>query len=209
MRKIQIIGLALVAMFAFSAFASSAWAADEWLVGGNPVTTKVASTAEGSLKLCDDKGGIFGEKVCIECSGKSKGTIGPAAADEVTEVTDLAGNKRITNCVNLENCGTAEAVEAENLPWPTKIVLEGTEFRDTVGAAGKEPGYFVECSSFGFKVQDLCEGEANVKLENVAGGVNATFEENRLPATCTRGGVGQGLTSGTSLNIATGGLTVS
>jgi hypothetical protein len=202
MKKIHIIGLALVAMFAFSAIAASAAVASpEWLIDGNPVAAKTAVLSEGELLLCDDKGGVFGEKVCIHCSGKDKGTVGPGKSDEVTEVTDLAGNKDITSCTNDEGCGTAKLVEAENLPWPTELTSLTT---DLVGAAGKQPGYSVECEAFGAKITDLCEGHATVKVSNVAGGVNVVFEPNVEPATCTRGGAEQGLIEGSDLNFITG-----
>jgi hypothetical protein len=205
MKKIHIIGLALVAMFAFSAIAASAaFASPEWLIDGNPVAAKTAVLSEGELLLCDDKGGVFGEKVCIHCSGKDKGTVGPGKADEVTEVTDLAGNADITSCTNDEGCGTAKLVEAENLPWPTELTSLTNDLVGDPNAAGKQPGYLVECEVFGAKITDLCEGHADVKVSNLEGGVDVLFEPNVDPATCTRGGAGQGLIEGLDFNFIVG-----
>jgi hypothetical protein len=203
MKKFQILGLALVAVFAFSAIAAaSAFAESEWLVGGAPIaagkTVKVLS--EGELKLCDHKGGLFLEEACVKCSGLNQGIVGPNKTDEVQEVTNLAGtSKDITDCTNALNCPTPILVEADNLPWPTEVYLNGTEFRDLVGAAGvgKQPGYLVKC----FGIEDLCEGHTSVRLENSgANDVLSTFEapltEN---SNCTRGGNGEGLATGTNL----------
>jgi hypothetical protein len=195
MRKSQILGLALFAVFAFSAIMSAAaFAESEWLLNGAPITAATEVLSEGELSLCDDKGGLFGEDVCVKCSGLDKGTVGPGKADVTQEVTGLAGEKDITNCTNELNCPSPILVEAENLPWTTEIVLNGTEFRDLIGTAAKQPGYLVSCAG----VVDLCEGHATVTLTNEPGGVLATFA-NLEVATCTRGGAGQGLVTGTSL----------
>ncbi|MGC2373178.1 MAG: hypothetical protein WA484_04810 [Solirubrobacteraceae bacterium] len=202
MKKIHILGLALVAVFAFSAIAAaSAFAESEWLVGGAVVTGKVEVLSESTaLKLCDEKGGLFLEDACIKCSGLDKGFVGPGKADETTEVTGLAGEKDIVNCTNELNCPGAILVEAENLPWPTAVFLNGAEFRDLVGnpvlTEPKQPGYITSCSG----VTDLCEGHTSVKLENSGeNNVIATFDALSEKATCTRGGAGQGVITGTTL----------
>jgi hypothetical protein len=209
MRKISIVGLSLFAVLAFSAVAAaSAFAESEWLIDGAVVTAATQSLSEGELLLCDDKGGLSGQKVCVHCSGLDVGTVGPGKADKVTEITNLAGtSKDITDCTNDENCPAPILVEAVHLPWTTEVILSGTTFRDLIGpGTGGEPGYTVSC----FGVSDTCTGHTSTLLENkvAENDVLALFEPAVEPGTCTRGGAGQGLVEGDILLFLEEGLTL-
>lgn len=212
MKKIQILGLALVAVFAFSAVAAaSAFAENEWLLNGAAVTSKIPVLSEAiELKLADMKGGLFLEEISVLCSGLDLGTVGPKGEDEVTEILNLAGTEKTIKCPASSGCGEAEAtVEALNLPWKTKIILKGTEFRDEVGpGTGGGPGYKVTCA---LGITDSCTSPtaelSSTKLTNETGGVDSLFEaiSEEKPATCTRGGAKEGLVKGLDTIISDSG----
>ena len=84
MKKIQILGLSLVAVFALSASVASMASAAEWLVKGEALLTAAPSEGTGELELGDAKLGLL-----MTCSGILVGTVGPGAADTVTEVLKL------------------------------------------------------------------------------------------------------------------------
>jgi|SRR5665213_226467 len=198
MLRVRTLGLALVAVFAFSAVAVSSASAIEWQLGKAKIEKAKASTAETveELTLRDVK-----EKSAIKCKGSSTGKVGPGVADTIETA-------KATGCTVIEGpceAGTATAV-AVNLPWTTTYVLNGTEKRDNITTTGSNPGYKVECRVFGiFKVQDECTGNTSVKLTNQLTGVLGTFEKTPK-GTCTRGGAGQGEVIGTVINKVAGGV---
>jgi hypothetical protein len=211
MKKIQLIGLALFAVFAFSAFAaSSAFALEStWLVDGETLTVAhnvdSESTAAG-FSLADAKGGIFGEEVEVLCTGTDLGTVAPGKADTLSSIT-------VTGCTVMKGiCGTPVTVEPINLPWNTSVVLIGSKFYDdtTTTVGNKKVGYKVVCNGF---IEDTCEAAlAQPELANGAGGVvEAIFKSadaNQPKANCSRGGAGTGLVNGTDLILSEEGLTL-
>jgi hypothetical protein len=206
MKKIHIVGLALVAVFAVSAFAaSSAFALESvWLVEGLKLTTAAAVDSSGKLILTDDKGGPFGEKVEVECEGTDQGTVGPGISDKLTNVL-------VTGCKTLSGGCEKPNAEANNLPWNTTIELIGGVFYDDIKAGTGNVAYTVFCTFFGVPGNDTCEiALGRTLLENGAGGtVNAVFNKNdpnQPPATCSRGGAGEGLVDGTDNILSTEGL---
>ena len=214
MKKIHVIGLALCAVFACSAFAaSSAFAGSEWLLSGEPLAAQTSVESEGELLLCDDKGGIAGEAVCIHCSGLNAGFVGPTNLDEITDITNLAGTSLdITDCTNDENCTTVDLVEGQNFPWKTELVLmTNGEILDLLIGGG----YEVVCLVLGVEVKDVCKAEdLELGVENMAAekDVLLLFSATELGVgnTCTRGGANQGLTIGEILVFSlTAGLELS
>jgi hypothetical protein len=197
MRKIHIVGLALAAVFAFSAFsAAAAFAASEWLVDGAavPSTAKVHVEQSGTLELWDMKA-----KVKLLCTGTGLGL--------VWEKLDTVEEAKANTCTVEEgSCGSPNAV-AKNLPWNTEIVLVGSAFRDTLRSSGAgSPGWDVTC--FGF-VEDTCLSETGSTLLTVEGeNVLANFDEESGEANCTVGGAG-GLVKGVLTTKALEGLTLS
>jgi hypothetical protein len=146
MRKIQILGLALVAVFAFGAIAAtSALAGPEWdMKGTEKVTGLVLSETEGVLNLTKFSA-ANGNTVLnvVTCEGILDGTLGPPNAagngvDEVTKVLSL--NKEEVSTTPLSGlalgCEVSQAEGAfdcrlhslaavwpENLPWLTELEL--------------------------------------------------------------------------------------
>jgi hypothetical protein len=209
MRKIQIVGLALVAVFALSAVAASSAFAHEWLFNGQPITgtekTVLSESTALNLLLEDMKGGVFGEAVDVLCSGLDEGKVGPGAADLVTTITDLAGKVPPVSCETMSGTCPEPLASPDFLPWHTELFLNAKEeFRDLVGpGTGGEPGWNVTCKGiFGEPIEDLCTGHTNVLVENAAeNDVIATFDAVSMeePANCGRGGAKEGLVEGSIL----------
>jgi hypothetical protein len=194
MSRIRIIGLALVAVFAFSAVAAaSASAAPEWLVAGAKPTSPVAVTSktEGKLKLTDE-----GVGVTVECEGTDKGTVGPKSADTVSTVTP---KNPCTVTAGTALCGTTANASALHLSWETSLIEPvAGEIRDEVKNSTNNPGWKVECLG-GLKTTDECTGDSSTLIHNntpAAGVVTAEFEAKSAHANCTVGGTGKGKVEG-------------
>jgi hypothetical protein len=197
MKKLHLIGLALVAVFAFGAFSvSSAFALEStWLVATVKPTITLAVDSTGKLLLEDTKGGIIGEAVAVECEGTNSGTVGPGPQDLLEAIT-------VTKCVKQAGtCGEPSASPI-NLPWLTSVELIGTKFYDdivTEKSGATTIGYNVICNKI---VEDSCEVTlGRAELRNIEGGtVNAIFsgtDVNQPVATCTRTKAATGLVFGT------------
>src|ERR1700722_14966934 len=105
MKKIQILGVALLALFALSAVVASLASAEttllaEWLSAGASIGAAVASKSTGTITLEDTKLGIG-----VLCTGSFDGTVGPHGAATVTEVLNAGGTK-------IELAGTLLTCEA-------------------------------------------------------------------------------------------------
>jgi len=132
MRKIQVVSLALVAVFALSALtAASASAVTTllalWLVGGIEVTSELLVEINGSLLLEDNKVPVIG-KAAVLCSGTFDGWIGPNSLDWVSEVLNTAeepiSNTKLVGlaleCTAQTGCETNTVV----LVWPVGLPYE-------------------------------------------------------------------------------------
>ncbi len=109
MKKIQMIGLALVAMFALGAMvasvASAATLLAEWLEAGKAVTSNQATTATGALLLEDTKA-----KISVVCKGSLDGTVGTDGTDTITAVLNTEGvEASLSNKLNCEAENTCES----------------------------------------------------------------------------------------------------
>jgi hypothetical protein len=165
MKKLHLIGMALVAVFAFSAVvAAAASAAPEWLVKGTAVTSALAVETKGSLLLTDLKASILGES-SVECiNGALIGTVNSAGKDTVTEIkvgtvtskgNGLTGT--VLECKGVKGCEGTGLVYPIGLPWTTQLELvEGVGVVDDTTSASGKIGYVVECSIFGVKEEDEC-----------------------------------------------------
>jgi hypothetical protein len=207
MKKIQLLGLALVAMLAFSAFAAMTASAEttllaEWLIDGVGLTELVSVTTSGSILLIN-KAGLGGTPI-VKCEGSFDGTVGPNGEDEITEVLSIGGvtignGAALTGtplqCVTTNStigCGSAGSkaeVWVDNLPWHTNLeLMEDGSFLDHLfgGGAGLEPGYDIHCVATA--TDNLCEGLATSLMTNtLEGDVKGEFIENSETATCTIG----------------------
>jgi len=185
MKKIQILMLAVVAMFAFSAVVASAASAEEllplWLVMGEDVPAggvTVDVTVSGKLLLEDMS--ATGGAVDVECEGNGLGLLLPEGLDE-------------QNSANAENCklGTTKGqcsevlkVEAVDLPWLTQLVQVGTAFEDNLfegKSATEKPGWLVLCLTVLGEVDDTCttnEGKTLLTNNETTGEVESEFAES-------------------------------
>ena len=158
MKKIYVLGVALLALFVFgSVLASGASAETVWLVSTVLTALKEPVTIEeGSLKV-DVLNNLLGLIVEFECSGEFTGTVGPDAEDEITKVLSLTlveigalgalgtglDCTVIGAAVICTNAAKLVEIWPDNLPWPTLIELMAAgeeEFLDLVGGVNKEPG---------------------------------------------------------------------
>jgi hypothetical protein len=199
MKKIQMMGLALVAVLAIGVVAASAASALEFLVSGVAVKSpeKVSVSLSGTLIL-EDMG--KGSPTTIECTGTGTGVV--EAAGKGLQETATA-----TSCVTLAGTCASPLAKAIHLPWTTQIEGE----RNLISSSGAgAPGYEVTC--FGI-IHDTCEGTTSVGLENMPTETppdllaifSATLSE---PGKCTIGGVNEGLVIGEVLITAAGGLSL-
>jgi hypothetical protein len=193
MKKIQLVGLAVVAVLAVSAFVSaSAFAAfttAEWLAAA-------AKVPAGGL-ASESTGGLTFENVNVGasflCEGLFLGKVEPGGVDTVTEVLNTAGVKVEPldesgatggiKCTSLKLCeGTPEAWPV-NLPFKTLLGLEGTAFLDLFVNAE----YFLLCQVLGVDATELCVVAPNSlsggTVVNLAADVEATGSVEPL-ATC-------------------------
>jgi hypothetical protein len=202
LKKHQMLGLSLVAVFAFSAIiATTAFGAEfllaEWLLSGAAITELISTTTEGKLLLEDEKVPIAG-KVSVICEGVLDGSVGPNGEDEITEVLNLSGTK-ITlggtelTCEKQSECEEAAKVAPIDLPWDTELQLEepGGLFRDLVVSAA---GYEVTCKVFGISSTDECKAtlDSGGLVSNGASDVLLTAETILPNGTCSLGGSGAG-----------------
>jgi len=149
MKKIYILGIALLALFAFGgAMASGASALESvWLVNNVKPAAQVPAVIEEGLLVIDVLNSLLGLVVEFECSGEFDGFVGPGAEDEITKVLDL-NLKEIgalgtlgtgVDCTvigaSLVCTSAAKLIELwpDELPWGTLIELVGTAFVDVIG----------------------------------------------------------------------------
>ena len=231
MKKLNILGVVLVAVFAMSMVVVATASAVEfllalWLVGGVNVAANLATDSEGTLLLEDEKT-LLG-KVFILCSGILDGTVGPESKDEITKLLTIGTlHTEIPTTVLTEPgllCTDQSGglcpeplVWAEKLPWLTEaeLMIDGTEtfFVDLILAGA----YYLIC--MGNSVEDLCEApELAVKLTNLAGGIvdNEFSDAFQTLAglnlgTCTVGGANSAIVEGLAEQLLASGesLTVS
>lgn len=220
------LGLALVAVFAFSAMLAVTASAETtlvalWLVNGATVEANLASHTTGEILLEDTKVGA-----AVVCSGILVGTVGAEGKDEITEVQNLAKETITQELVGLAllcetEKGCEKATEAspievwpESLPWPTLLFLmekTGTEeFLNLVEKAA----YDLLCLILGVMAEDLCSAaDTTFPIVNSPLAETPTEQTGTPLATCTVGGAESGVneTVGAALItlVAGGELTVS
>jgi hypothetical protein len=197
-KKIQMLGVALVAMFAFSALVASVAFAEptllaEWLIGGQSVLTLTLAKYTFSALLSDTSNGSD-----VVCSWVYDGSVGPNGEAEVTEVLTLAGTVvTLTAPLKCESAAVCEKsttdveVIPENLPWHLLLVLmesNGKFLEIWIGFANT-----IDCLVLGLKITDECQSEnAAVEVSNVTGGVEAAEEALTPLGSCSIGGAGTG-----------------
>lgn len=218
MKKIHLIGMALVAVFAFGAvMVSSASAVSQWLVGGKTVLTLTSVSVEGALTLTTLVLGI--NVASVECPGIIDGSVGPAGENEETELLNAAGEAISTTpltglslvCTSLGGeCPTTGSAEVWplNLPWLSQLELMAAGTLEWLshlfGNGAGEPGYEVVCltSTGTVQAENSCTGLSSGALEMMTGPdplIIYSAAEETEKATCSTGGSGAGDLEGTGL----------
>ena len=224
MRKIHIVGLALFAVFAFSAYAVASASALEsvWLVNNAKPAAKVLVDSEGEMLLADLKTPI-GE-IMLLCSGLGEGFVGGDATgnnptwDEVTKITGLnpVTEPEFVLCTTQTGCESSTSPEARavHLPWLTELLLELGVYIDDILGTGGEPGWLVRhCLVLGLEqAEDECVKNSAADPENLAAegenpaDVVALFSEAISGhASCSVGGSEAGDAEGEVLILVPGG----
>jgi hypothetical protein len=219
MKRIHIIGVALVAMFAFSVVVASSASALEalWLINGQDIPTGQSWNANqnpvaGSPLLLEDmKAGVD-----VLCEGSGLVWLLPGGKDL----------QAIASCVKpVVDAGTCESpkVEAINLGWNTQLELMETSgiWLDAITGstvAGVKPGWLVECTvPLIGKINDECttnNGTVILTNNESTGIVEGEFpeapESKSEQANCTVGGAEEGLVVGkfTTEALTPGGVRV-
>lgn len=211
MRKIHLLGLALMAVLAVGATTASsalgAFSLAQWLVGGALVHEALAAVTEGELLLENTKKGA------VLCSGILVGTIGPESSGSITEVQTLSKVKVETElkgtgllCTAEKTCEPASEaspieVWPDALPWSVEVELELTA--GTAWVLIFKAGWDLLCLVLGIMVEELCtaaEG-AGVQVVNGATDVEAPNGNSATPnGNC-------GTETGVAVQTSEGGLT--
>jgi hypothetical protein len=218
MRKVHLLGLALLAIFAFSVVATATASAElfllaEWLYNGAVISGELLVESPGELLLEDNKVPILGKSMIL-CSGIFDGFVGPGSADLITELLNLSKESISTTglsglaleCVNQENC-PEPLFWAVNLPWTTELELHedpGPEEDYVVLILGK-PGWEVECMGLGQTDTCAVEPEGGFLLDNGTPTPTALFSEEITElmglglGNCTLGGAATSIVEGEAL----------
>jgi hypothetical protein len=227
MKTHKLLGIAMLAVFAFAAvLAASASAATfllaEWLVGGSAVTSELLTETIGELLLEDTKTPLGAADVL--CSGILDGWVGPNSLNWVTEVLSLNGTAvsstqlsgTALTCTNQANC-EEPLVWAAHLEWESEVELmedTTTFFADLVKShSGTTVGWEVECmKSIIGAITDECvsaEGVSELALEGTTllGNFSRAFTElaGAKLATCSLGGENSGIVEGGGAITLSGG----
>jgi hypothetical protein len=184
MKSFRLVGVAMLALFAFGAvLAASASAVTfllaEWLVNGVAVTTELLAESPGTLVLRDT-----GLKAAVECEGFVDGWVGPNSLGYASEVLNTAKEAISTTnltslaftCTPVETCsGTTAELWALNLGYESEVELmedSGSIYYVSLilpHAGGGEPGWSIGCTVLGIKEEDECTGPSTAGKEGAAG----------------------------------------
>jgi hypothetical protein len=179
-RKFQLLGVAVVAVFAVgvltTALASAAptFLLAEWLVNGTAVTSEVNVETVGTILLEDT---AATGKPDFVCSGKLGGAIGEDGLGVISEVLTLGGVAVSSplGAQSLETCTSSSSLCEEPLLWPVglpwttllELMEQGTPvekfFVVLVGPSvpGTLIGWYVQCMK-PFTVEDECTTESAI-----------------------------------------------
>jgi len=190
MKRINVLGITFLAIFAFGVLTASASAVTflkaQWLFNGAAVTGTLLTESAGELELINSNGGKLGVAVKVLCSGIFIGTVGPEGLDWTSEVlnlekvatslTELSGTQNL-KCIDTANCENPQ-VWPDGFPGESEAVLmvDGTEefFVDLLFNAG----WYIECTILGSKIAELCEASNTaVELKNETSGVDSNFSD--------------------------------
>jgi hypothetical protein len=140
-----------------------------WVVGGVPVTESTKSIKfSGTTRMTfEAPGAQFVEK----CKDTGTGTVSPKGAGEVTSWT-------MTNCENIQNCGTGGSIEARGLPWHTQLsTVESTVFNSITGS----PKIELKCpNALNGRIAEECGPVPSSIMTNTKTGVSAVVSSEKM-----------------------------
>ena len=168
----------------------------EWRQGGGLLSEPTGTKSKGTVKVTDEGYGKW------ECEATGEGSVGTTVTDEETKW----GASKCTVVSGSCEVSKGAALKAVHLPWHSELLKSGGSSYDVIASSGKgAPGYTIECTVGGIlKVVDECTATTlKTSMANVAGGVDATFDGEKL--NCSVGGTGKGVVEGTQLLEATKG----
>ncbi|MGH2879528.1 MAG: hypothetical protein ACRDK4_07990 [Solirubrobacteraceae bacterium] len=222
MRKIQLIGAALLALLALGAVtASAAFAETELLLSGNPIAELINVEISGELGLKDDA--FLSGAVEFLCTGFFDANIEPGgklgfieavlnSSKELVSAEVTRNGVKVTgddvSCESMgSGCMTPSLLVAVDLPWHfVFMLLEGTNeymihlLKGGEEVGDKEPGYVAVCETLLIgNVEDYCHGLTYAALANEVGGLLAEFSNNAeisTPGACSQGNNESGLLAG-------------
>jgi hypothetical protein len=220
LKRLRVLAIALVAMFAVGVLVASAayaeegeWLAGsnaEWLANGSSITGVglVASTT-GLLELTDLK--APGGSVTADCEGSFDGTLGTEGIGEIVEALYL-GKKETESLLECEIVKSKEGlcetsmladVIPIGLPWVTQLSEEAGKFVEKIIPVDGALGYMVVCLTILGETLDECTvSEGRSEAHNLTDDVETVVEEEGT-GNCSLGGSGGGDISG-SLVVALG-----
>lgn len=231
MKRIYVVGLGLLAIFAFSATAAtSAFAASKFLLNGAEISSEITAEIESNanLLLLEDMKATGTPNLL--CSGwlvidiKPGGTTGMILEVLMLNLEALLANGTAgkpgvrVECEDMKKtCSGEPSVTAVNLPWPVELVLEGATFVTLIlnKSGTEEPGYATDCTVLGILVEDTCKGETGAIMTNgTENNVLAEFSETNetitKPVFCSVSKETSGLLAGVgSMTSSAGALSVS
>ena len=174
MKKLQMFGLALIVMSAFSALTVASASAEvtllaEWLLNGAAIVVLTPAMWTREVLFVDPLG------VHIVCSYILDGSVGPNGEYEITKVLTLAGVevtltatllcKTVSQC---EESATDIELSPEKLPFHGLIFL----MENGTFLAREEGTFSLSCLVLGIKVSEECSSTGSTyEGLNVTGGV--------------------------------------
>jgi hypothetical protein len=180
MKKVYLVGLALIGVFGFSA-TSALGVTTEWLVKQNPIAPggSVETQTTGELLLIHLAGGFLSPEVKVLCSGIFDGFIYPGGEGRVEKLLSLAGAEitlaNLLACTDdLTSC-PVPLVAPENLPWLTQLELMEPKAGEVVilslivDSGSIAPSYVIQCMDIFGEPETQCEGETSSTVELMAG----------------------------------------
>jgi len=234
MKRFYVIGVALVAVLAFSALAAASASATfllaEWLLNGVAIAPGAEDLVEieGEVTLEDREGVPVIGNAAVKCSGIFVGTVSSNSQDLITEVLSLTHTAPPLKCPRVLGC-EASTLEPEvspvNLPWETEAELfeqTGTTiFVDLIMKAGQKIGWIVKnCLVLGLPQTDECTTPKNGG-EAGGAGISELTLEGALPlgvfslavteltgtplALCTASNLESGVVAGSGQFVISGG----
>ncbi len=215
MKRFQILGCTLIAVFAFGVISAASASAETafWLEDGVAITALESTVTKGTVFLTNL---ALGSEVTVKCVGEFVGSVGANGEDEITEVisngkksgTPLTGEDILCEVTVGGLCTLKSDAEVwpVQLPWHTHLLLVapiGTnkvEYLDILLAeTNKIPGYEVKCSGPLGAFSNECKGQTSSGVENTAtismnGVFSAELGTEAVPCT-----LGEGITAGEGL----------